>query len=62
MFLPGLKRGKVLICGRAKGTFCARSIILRALLSMILHFEGTFILSGILLVEGTIGKITYLLS
>ena len=27
-FLPGLKRGKVLICG--KGTFCARSIILRA--------------------------------
>ena len=48
VFLPGLKRGKVLISG--KGTFCARSIILRALLCVIFHFEGTM------------GKITYLLT
>ena len=33
-----------------KGHFCARSIILRALLRAILHFEGTM------------GKITYLLT
>ena len=33
-----------------KGHFCARSIILRALLRAVLHFEGT------------VGKITYLLT
>ena len=40
MFLPGLNRGKVLIW--EKGTFVTRPIILRALLRVILHFEGTF--------------------
>ena len=43
-----IERGQGAVLG--KGDFCARSIIFRALLRVILHFEGTM------------GKITYLLT